>query len=330
MPAPDRTSALRRTLAATWLLGMLASPALALEGGTGAYLLGSRDSFAGIVPGPGSYVTNSFIFLNGQAPDLSLGGQPVVAPQVDVFINKLDITHVFDADLWGGTPGVTVTLPFSDGSLSGDVSTPVGTFPVTDNDGGFGDLVVTPMLGWHAGMFHYSVSLSVFAPTGEYDSATIDIARRSADNILNFGKNRWAAVPAINATWFDPGTGREISGSLGITFSARNRATDWQTAPELNVEFAAVQHLKNGFAFGAAGYAYQQLGEDSGEGPARYRQIFGARSLKARVYGIGPLISYQTRVGGVPVTLKAKYTPEFGGKRRFESDVLWLSVNMSF
>lgn len=140
-------------------------------------------------------------------------------------------------------------MPYSAGSVTGSFLTPAPF-------GGFSDPVITPLIGWHDGNFHYSTSLSIFVPVGKYNTASVTLSPPSVDDVLNFGENRWAFSPAFNATYMNPKTGLEISGSLGITFSTRNTATDWQTAPELNFEAAALQHLPNGLAFGAAGYAY--------------------------------------------------------------------------
>jgi hypothetical protein len=49
-----RISALVLALSAQATLVFESLPARALEGGVGAYLLGSRDTFAGIVPAPGT------------------------------------------------------------------------------------------------------------------------------------------------------------------------------------------------------------------------------------------------------------------------------------
>ena len=217
---------------------------------------------------------------------------------------------------------------------SGDVSgsfllnAPFGRFK--DDNTGLSDPIITPIIGWHDGNFHYSTSLSIFMPSGKYDTASVSLAPPSVDNILNFGKNRWAFVPAINGTYFNPQTGFEVSGSVGITFSTRNEATDWQTAPELNVEAAVLQHLPNGLAFGVAGYAYQQLGEDSGSGAENFKNLIGAKSLEARVFGAGPIVTYNTKFGETPVGFKLKYIHEFEARRRFESNVVWGSINFSF
>lgn len=41
------------------------SSSFAVEGGLGAYLLGSRTTFAGIVPGPGSYLGIDIVTSSG-------------------------------------------------------------------------------------------------------------------------------------------------------------------------------------------------------------------------------------------------------------------------
>ena len=104
--------------------------------------------------------------------------------------------------------------------------------------GFFGDLTITPVIGWHDGNLHYNFALSIFMPTGEYDSAEISLAPPSVNNILNFSKNKWMFMPTLSATYLDPQAGLEFSGALGIGFSTRNPATDWKNAPELTFEGA--------------------------------------------------------------------------------------------
>jgi hypothetical protein len=44
-------------------LALAAAPALAVEGGIGAYFMGTRDTFAGIVPPPGTYLSFTYDYL---------------------------------------------------------------------------------------------------------------------------------------------------------------------------------------------------------------------------------------------------------------------------
>lgn len=305
---------------------LTASAALAVEGGTGAYLLGSRDTLAGVVPPPGFYLGNDFVSMNGSVENIAIGGIPVFGADSDVFIYKLSLTQVFDATLWGGTPALNLNIPYADAAL-----TFTGPFAggIEDSETGLGDVTLTGLVGWHEGPKHWSVGLSVYAPVGGYDTATIDLLARRIDAV-SLGKNVWSVQPVVAGTYLDPSNGREFSGAASILFSERNDATDYQTAPQLNLEAAVLQHLPSGLAFGLQGYVYEQLGDDSGAGAETIKLALGAESLQARVYGIGPMVTFSGKVFGKTASFKLKYTHEFGAKRRFESDVLWLNAGFAF
>jgi hypothetical protein len=315
------------TLAA---LVAVAPAARAVEGGLGAYLLGSRDSLAGIAAPPGDYLTTDVIYIDGSVSFLSLGGAVLTDVTSTAWLLKLSYTHSFASRLGGGQPVVTFTLPVVSGELKfdGDLSNGLGG-SFRDDATNFGDLVVTPSLGWSDGNRHWLVAASIFAPTGYYEEASVDLATREV-NAISFGKNRWAIMPTAAFTYLNPETGREFSASAGVTFSLENEATDYQTAPEFQLEATAMQHLPNGLALGLTGYAYQQLGDDSGAGAEQMRALTGARSLQARVFGLGPVVTWNTQVGGMPLSLKAKYVPEFDAKRRFESNVFWVTLGLTF
>jgi hypothetical protein len=325
------TRPLVRVVAAVALATLIHQPAEALEGGLGAYLLGGRDSMAGFVPPPGTYVTNSFYYLEGKAPTLSLGGVAVANPRITLSINKLDVSHFFGTTILGGTPGLIVSAPYAWGTISASGALGRFTGSVRDTKDGFADIAGTAVLGWHDGNLHYSAALTVFAPTAPYALATVNLGPPpSTDNLLNFSKNRFAFVPAVSATYLDPKVGLEVSGSLSVEASMRNQATDWQSAPLLNVETAVMQHLPFGAAIGVAAYASQQIGEDSGTGAENFKRTVDARSLQARVFGVGPMLTYRTKIGDTSLNFKLKYTHELGSRRRFESNIVSGSIGISF
>ena len=310
--------------------GLLPAAALAVEGGSGAYLLGSRDTFAGIAPPPGTYFSVDVFHLDGQVPYLAIGGIVVTQATTKATVAKFNFTHSFAEPLWGGQPYVTLTVPLVSGQLG--FSSALGQFPDQsfENDKtNFGDLVLTPSLGYQAGNAHWIYAASIVAPTGYYEKASVSIPDRSID-ALSFGKNRWAIAPTVAYTWFNPQTGFEASASGSVTISASNTATDYQTAPEAVLEAAVMQHLKSGFAFGLTGYGYKQLGEDSGSGAEALKAATNAVSLEAQVFGVGPIITYSTKIGGRSVSMKLKYLSEFDAKRRFESDVIAASFSINF
>lgn len=213
------------------LLALHASPSLAVEGGTGAYLLGSRDILSGIVPPPGTYLSGDVILQQGSVGFVSLGGIPFADVGTDVWVLKLNATRSFEAQMLGGRPMLTFTLPvagpeltFSGALISG------ASGAVSDSVTGLGDLTVTPALGWSQGAHFWQVSASVFLPTGFYQSSSVDLATRSVD-AASIGKNRAAIDPVISYTYLDPTIGVEFSAAGGMTFSLPNETTDYQTAP---------------------------------------------------------------------------------------------------
>jgi hypothetical protein len=321
---------MRSVVAAAFIAASLPGAALAVEGGSGAYLLGARDTMAGFVPPPGTYINNDFVFINGSAPTLSISGAIVSEPEISAFVYKLNATQVFDGKIFGASPAININIPYA--AVDMDFS-PVllGTIgrPASDSQSSFSDIVITPMLGWHSPHWHYSLSLSFYLPTGQYSDAVIRPLQGEFD-IVSTGKNKFAFDPTFSATYLNPKSGFEISAAVGLTINAKNDATDYQTAPEFHVEFAVAQHLPSGLTLGVAGYGYQQLGDDSGSGAESLRAAIGAKSLEAQVYGIGPVIAYNTKLGSVGVNLAANYFYEFGARRRFESDVFWLTAGLSF
>lgn len=322
-----------RTVAALILCAGICTataPVMAAEGGSGPFLLGSHDFMAGIVPPPGTYILTDFVWTSGTAPELLVGGVVTTRPSARAFITKLNATQVFKGGLLGGRLGLNVNIPWASARLETGVLVNGQEFgPFADSQKGFGDLVITPILGWDHGLWHTSASLSVYLPTGEF-SPSIVRPRLGQIDILSISKNRLAVDPTVSLTRFDPKSGFELGTSLGITFSARNPATDYQTAPELHFEATVAQHLPNGLALGAMGYVYQQLGDDSGSGADNMRAELGIDSLKARVFGVGPIASYSFKAGSQPLSLKAKYFHEFGAKRRLQSNVVWLTLGANF
>jgi hypothetical protein len=307
---------------------LAASPVLAIEAGTSTYLLGSRDSLAGVVPPPGTYVTTQFVHLEGNVSFAAFGGRPLVDLETSTNIFELIGTQVFEGEVMGGRPAIAFTLP----AVSGDVgfNATLGPFSggFTDENTGFGDLSITPMVGWSEGKSHWLVAATVFLPTGQYELGTVSAA--TGVQVLNFGRNRLAVDPVVGYSYIDLEKGREYSIAGGVTFSSRNDATDYQSAPEAHIEATVMQYLPSKLGFGVTGYAYKQLGEDSGSGADKLRFTAGTESLQAEVYSIAPLVSYATEVGDTTVSFKAKYVHEFGAKRMFENDALWLSASFSF
>ncbi len=239
--------------------------AMAVEGGSGAYLLGTRDIVAGIVPPPGFYVSEDFVYISGDIGGLSLAQAIATDVNLTAVVNKLSATYVPTAPVLGGRVGLSVQLPIVSIDGDFDLVSPITGFGLSDSEFGLGDLAVVPMYGFDSGSLHFNFSTPMYLPTGKYDDATATLNPINID-VLSIGKNKFAIDPTVAMTYLNPTNGIELTGALGITFNAKNTATDYQTAPELHFEAAIAQHLPNGFTLAATGYVYQQLGNDSGSG----------------------------------------------------------------
>lgn len=310
---------------------MQSLPAGAVEGGSGAYLLGSRDMMAGVVPPPGHYANLDVIHIGGSVEKVAIGGIALTNAEIDAWIAKPGVTFVAPAPAAGGRMALNIQLPMA--SVNMDFTGVLGGLiagTLSDEQIGMGDPSVTPLIGWDAGRWHANLSLPVYVPIGNYDTASIEPGRPPRVDVVSIGKNKWAVDPTLAVTWLDPRSGFELSGAAGITFSAINAATDYQTAPELHVEATIGQHFGNGAALAMTGYWYQQLANDSGAGAERFEAVTRAESLQARVFGIGPVLNWNTSLAGRPLAFEAKYLHEFGAKRRFESDIVWGSVVFGF
>jgi hypothetical protein len=322
-------------IGAVGLVG-LCGPARSVEGGLQTYLLGTRDFTMGVVPPPGIYVSHEVTHYRAELSASSIGGLITADADLDLWLNKSVVTAVLPGKIFGGSAGVSLQVPIPRVALDieGSITDPDNGATLSGNvDGGsklsLGDIIISPLIGWHAGKWHYAFALTMYLPTGSYDTATIDIAERSVD-AANTGKNRFAIDPTLSVTYLDPTTGHEFDIAAGITFSQENEATAYQTGAELHVEATLAQRFGNGWAVGVSGGLYQQLQDDSGAGAAELVAVLNTDELKARFFQIGPVVSYATKLDTVDVSLTAKYFHQFGAERHFEGDVGTIRLNLKF
>ena len=72
------------------------------------------------------------------------------------------------------------------------------------------------------------------------------------------------------------------------------------------------------------------LTEPLGVGMNAVDRVEAAPGEKVVVFGAGPILTYSANIANLPMSLKFKYVHEFGAKRRFESEILWGTVGVSF
>ena len=305
----------------------------AAEYGTGPWVKGYSDIFAGVLPSvPGIYVRNDAYHYDGDAQKLIFDGLIQASVQERYTADILALSVVTPVKILGGTyafafvpslisMNVDVGIgidpfrlgrdigPFSQGDLVGPFN-----FNFGDSKTSQGDSVIAPvLLGWDEGNFHWNVAGFVFAPTGEYDKR----------NLANTSLNHWAVMPRIAGTYFDPKTGWQASAAVIYTHNWENNATDYETGDIVNVEGTVTKNF-GALGVGVASYGMIQVTGDSGSG-ARLG------SFESRVYGVGPVVSY-TLGAGTPtaLTLIGKWYHEFDAKNTFEGDVIDGAASFKF
>jgi hypothetical protein len=318
-----RAGPLLAGLVALEVVGLGTSEVRAAENATGLYLLGVKTSMAGFVPPPGTYVTDINLYYSGSASGAAAVGIALrqtgnltidanVKLQADAYVNAPFALWIAPQKVWGGNVGLGVMVPFGWKGVDVDIDAlatltlPNGTviqrdrqFEFQDSTTNFGDPVLNALIGWHEGSWHWTLGALLNVPIGPWDT----------ESITNVSFHRWALDTSGSATYLDAKRGHEVSVTAGFTFNGENPDTDYKTGTEFHVEWALMQHVSKTFAFGLAGYHYEQITGDSGAG-ARLGGFEG------RVSGIGPDVTYTFMCGKTPISTELKYFREFSAENR--------------
>ena len=204
------------------------------------------------------------------------------------------------------------------GTLTGTLTTPGGAIPFSRFDSinssltAFGDLYPQFTLKWNAGVHNYMTYITGDIPVGAYQS----------DRLANLGLGHWAIDAGGGYTYFDQQTGHEFSGVLGFTYNFVNPATQYQSGVDMHFDWGASQFLTKQWEVGLVGYAYQQLGCDTGSGDR-------VGCFRSRVLGVGPQVGYIFPVGDMQGYLNLKAYGEFANENRPAGWNLWLTFNLS-
>lgn len=304
-----------RIAAASAALACLAGAAMAAEGGTGFYVLGSRTIDAGLVVPPGVTVQTSLYAFSGRTdaaiPD---AGRLQVGLEGDAAIGFVTGLWAPETELAGGRPYALLLVPFGwkQSRVSATLDRPDGP-PLsgarTEDGTAFGDPVIGGGIGWGGGPWFASANLLVNVPAGPYDEGST----------TNVSFHRWAADLTGAATYAWDG-GWQANAALGLSVNGENPATDYRTGTELHLEGALAKRL-GGLTLGLAGYHYRQLTGDSGAGA-----VLG--DFKGRVSALGPTVAWIGAWGRQPVVLAGSWFHEVDAENRIPGDVLFLNVTL--
>ena len=149
-------------------------------------------------------------------------------------------------------------------------------------------------------------------PVGDYDPMRLP----------NIGLGHGAIDVGGAYTYFNQATGNEFSGVAGFTYNFKNPDTQYRSGIDFHFDWGASHFLTKQLFVGIAGYAYQQITDDSGQNP-----ILGG--FRSRVFGVGPQIGYSFPVGDMQGFLGLRGYGEFGAANRPSGWNTWLTFTIS-
>lgn len=316
------------------LLGCVAEPACADEGGVSYWLPGRFGSLAAVPGVPGwsmaAVYYHTAVSASGAtaaAKEIQIGRFPAtVNSSLNLHLNAqgdlvlLNPTYTFATPVLGGQLAIGVTGLFgrSSADLSGTLTTALGPLVMTRNGTiadaitSVGDLYPQATLKWNAGVHNFMTYVTGDIPVGAY----------SPTRLANLGIGHAAIDGGGGYTYFNPQTGHEFSAVAGFTYNFKNQDTQYQNGVDFHVDWGASQFLSKQLFVGLVGYGYQQITDDFGQHP-----ILGG--FRSRVVGVGPQVGYLFPVEGMQGYLNLKAYGEFAAENRPAGWNAWLTFSIS-
>ncbi|HEY6125648.1 MAG TPA: transporter [Steroidobacteraceae bacterium] len=293
------------------LAALLPGASLAAEGGSSNYWQGSYGDFAAaIAPVPGGYVRNDVVYY-----DAGIGAHPISGtydPGFDqkLWMDRLTVAGFADGGLFGGKFGIELQLPYV---FDLTVAQQPGGIPLgAPRDQAMGDPVLKPQLLWGSGPHYSKLSLGIVIPWGTNDE----------DKVTTIGRDYWSFDPSFTYTFLSD-SGWDFSATAGYMMNLEHSlpGTNYQTGDEIHVDALFGKHFGDKFAFGIAGYWYDQMTDDDGNIPP-----FNDSGYKSSGAGFGPAFKF----GNKHFSIVGKWLYDAHAENRLDGDLYMLSFVAHF
>jgi hypothetical protein len=332
-PVESRLRRIGRAVAAAALL-LCPQISRADEGGVSFWLPGQYASLAAAPQVPGwalgvVYLHSNVAAFGGvaAAKEITTGRIPAnvnvnlnlsLSGQADLVV--LSPTYTFATPVLGGQLSVGAASWFgrSTGSIAGTLTATAGPIVLTrsgmveDSLTSYGDVVPTATLRWNQGVNNYMVYVTGDIPVGDYNST----------RLANLGIGHGTVDAGGAYTYLNPATGNEFSATAGFTYNFKNPDTQYRNGIDFHFDWGAAHFVSKQVFIGVAGYAYQQITDDSGQNP-----VLGG--FRSRVLGVGPQLGYIFPVGDMQGFLGLKAYGEFDAANRPSGWNTWLTFAIS-
>jgi hypothetical protein len=199
-------------------------------------------------------------------------------------------------------------------SIAGTLTASVGSVFATrtgmleDSLVSYGDI----RADWNKGVNNFMTYVTGDIPVGDYDPT----------RLANIGVGHGTIDTGGAYTYLNPATGNEFSAIAGVTYNFKNPDTQYRSGIDFHFDWGAAHFLTKQLFVGVAGYAYQQITDDSGQNP-----ILGG--FRSRTLGVGPQIGYNFPIGGMQGFLGLRGYGDFDVANRAPGWSTWLTFAIS-
>jgi hypothetical protein len=142
--------------------------------------------------------------------------------------------------------------------------------------------------------------------------------------LVNLSLNNWTFIPGVAYTKIIPEANIELTGIWDMEFDTGDPATNYDNGILSDLEVLAIKRFKNGFGIGFVESWIQQITDDGGSVPA------GLHGFRGRAFGIGPIVTYSTKLGKSHLDFSARWIHDFGVSNRVEGDGFNFSASLKF
>lgn len=304
------------------------------EGGASFWLPGQYASLAAAPQTPGWALAVSYYHSSVAAAGSVAAAREILTSRIPATVKvDLNLSLSGRADLVTLAPSYTFATPVLGGqlfvsmsgqygrnasSLAGTLTALAGPIVATrtgmlqDALTSYGDLAPIAALLWSHGVNNYAVYVTGNIPVGDY----------SPTRLVNIGLGHGAIDAGGAYTYQNAATGIEFSGVAGFTYNLKNPDTQYKDGIDFHFDWGASHFLTKQLFVGIAGYAYQEITDDSGQNP-----ILGR--FRSRALGVGPQIGYNFPVGNMQGFLGLRGYGEFDTANRAHGWNTWLTFTIS-
>jgi len=301
------------------VLAFTVTRAFAVEGGLGRPISGmSIAPYAGVIPPePGLAVATGETYYEGSigtSRTVPIAGLLVANVDMKASFTPIALFYIWPTPTKEWNFASAVSFPLAWLEVTANLS---GPLPVRKTESTFGlfDLAFTPIVAsYHFSQTdHLAFSFTFWAPTGSFEKG----------RLVNLSQNTWTFIPGVAYTKILPEDNIELTGIWQMEFDTEDHATHYQNGILSDLEVLAIKRFKNGLGIGFVESWIQQVNDDGGA-PAALNGFAG------RAFGIGPIVTYSTKLGKSHLDFSARWIHDFDVSNRVAGDGFNFSASLKF